>query len=246
MKSHTRENRIAGGSLTAGRFGVIMAQTVGKLFRRPIAVMKRILAILLLLALCLPLCACGKKRAEEVPAAPEPIETVTPVQSARSYHTQEITPDNWDLFFEISEIPLYTVTTFGEEKIISQVCENYCVVLKDDYLPYLNPDGDYSVRFELSFDLYVDTLEIDTLHFTYRHTDDRLFAVNAVKTAVFNRAALPKSAYGTEYGRRVGYANNFFTGWAAMQPDSKVWAGFYIDLSSVQLISVQGSVELSN
>ncbi len=197
--------------------------------------MRRILALLLLCSLCFTLCACGKKQEE-------PVETVTPVQMQRSYRSYEITPDNWQQYFEIVEIPLYILTS---TEIISQVCQNYCVVLKDEYLPYLNPEGMYSVRFELNFDIYVETLEIDTVHYTYRHMGDRLYATNATKTAVFDRAALPRSAYGTDYNARVGYANAFFNGWAQMQPESKVWAGFYLDPSAVQVLSAAGTIELA-
>ena len=203
--------------------------------------MKRVLSLLLALSLCLSLCACGKKAEETAPAVPEPVETVTPVQM-RTYRTYEINNDNWNMYFEIAEIPLYILTS---TEIISQVCQNYCVVLKDDYLPYLNPEGNYSVRFELAFDIYVETLDIDTVHFTYRHTGDTLYADKATKTAIFNRSALPKSAYGTDYNARVGYANAFFNGWAQLQPESKVWAGFYIDPASIQMLSVSGTIDLA-
>ena len=204
--------------------------------------MKRILCLFLILALCLSLCACGKKT-EESSAAPaaQPAETVTPVQM-RSYRSFEVTLDNWQQYFEVTEIPLYILTS---TEIISQVCQTYCVVLRDEYLPYLNQEGAYSVRFELNFDIYAETLEIDTAHYTYRHTDDMLYAANATKSAIFDRSALPKSAYGTDYNARVGYSNAFFSGWAQVQPESKVWAGFYIDLASVQMLGVSGSIELA-
>ena len=204
--------------------------------------MKRILAMLLIVSLCLPLCACGKKQEALIAAAPEAVETVAPVQMQRSYRSYEINTDNWSQYFEVAEIPLYILTSTD---IISQVCQNYCVVLKDEYLPYLNPEGSYSVRFDVSFDIYVETLEIDTVHYTYRHTDDKLYADKATKTAVFDRSALPKSAFGTDYNARVGYANAFFNGWAQVQPESKVWAGFYIDPASVQMVSVSGTIELA-
>ena len=154
--------------------------------------MKRVISLLLIFALCLPLCACGKK-AEESAApteAQQPIETVTPVQM-RTYRSYEINSDNWNMYFEIAEIPLYILTS---TEIISQVCQNYCVVLKDDYLPYLNPEGNYSVRFDVAFDIYVETLDIDTVHYTYRHMGDTLYADKAAKTCLFDRGALPKRA----------------------------------------------------
>ena len=42
--------------------------------------MKRLLAILLIAALCLPLCGCGKKQQADIQStAAEPLQTVTPV-----------------------------------------------------------------------------------------------------------------------------------------------------------------------
>ena len=204
--------------------------------------MKKAIALLLALSLALSLCACGKKQ-EAISAAPvEPAETVTPVQTQRGYRSYEITTDNWWQYFEVAEIPLYIVTS---TEVISQVCQNYCVVLRDEYLPYLNPEGTYSVQFSVAFDIYAETLNIDTVHYTYQHTDDKLYAGHAEKSAVFDRGALPKSAYGTDYNARVGYANAFFNGWAAIQPDSKVWAGFYIDPASIQVTSATGTIELA-
>ena len=205
--------------------------------------MRRFLALLLCLILCLPLCACGKKQQADIQStAAEPLQTVTPVVMERSYRSYEINADNWYQYFEIAEVPLYILTS---TEIISEVCQTYCVVLRDAYLPYLNPDGDYSVRFEVNFDIYVESLDIDTVTYTYRHTDDKLYATNATKSAIFNRSALPKSAYGTDYNARVGYANAFFSGWATVQPDSKVWAGFYIDPASIQVLSASGTIELA-
>lgn len=203
--------------------------------------MKRILALLLVCALCLALCACGKKEEAAIPV-PEAVETVTPVQMDRSYRSYEINTENWNMFFEVVEIPLYILTSTD---VISQVCQNYCVVLKDEYLPYLNPEGDYSVRFDVAFDIYVETLDIDTVHYTYRHMGDTLYADHSTRTAIFTRSALPRSAYGTDFNARVGYANAFFNGWAQMQAESKVWAGFYIDPASVQMVSVSGTIELA-
>ena len=199
-------------------------------------------AIVLALALSLALCACGKTQTPISAAPVEAAQTVEPVQMQRSYRSYAITADNWQQYFEVAEIPLYIVTS---SEVISQVCQNYCVVLRDEYLPYLNPDGAYSVRFEVAFDIYAETLNIDTVHYTYQHTDDKLYAGHAEKSAVFDRAALPRSAFGTDYNARVGYSNAFFNGWAAVQPESKVWAGFYIDPASIQVTSASGTIELA-
>ena len=129
--------------------------------------------------------------------------------------------------------------------VIAQVYQTYCVVLRDEYLSALEPEGDYSVSFEFTFDLYVNTLAVDTKNYDYGHTDDLLFAVVADKTAVFDRNALPYSAYGTDHSLHSGYSNAFFTGWATIHPDSKVWSGFYIDLDQVTLVSASGTLRLA-
>ena len=223
--------------------------------------MKRVFSILLLLCLSLALCACGKKSgqlSEETPspefqptpeawtAAPE--EPLYPAATAavpdhRNYHRVEITAENWKDYFQLREIPLYSITNSG---VIAQVYQTYCVVLRDEIQPLVKPEGEYSVTFSLTFDLYVNTLKVDTKNYTYAHTDDLLYAVKATKSATFDCNALAYSAYGTDHSRYSGYSNAFFTGWATIHPESKVWSGFYMDLSQVQLESVSGYLELAD
>ncbi len=229
--------------------------------------MKRFVCICLLLALVLSLCACGKKKQEE-PAPPEEEEVVVPTPEAwnaapedspeptpeatpdtRSFHTVEITPDNWSSYFQLREIPLYSITSSG---VIAQVYQTYCVVLRDEYLDQVKGDGDYSVDFSFTFDVYYNTLDIDTKSYTYKHTDDfgypdaPMKEATATKTAVYDRFALHFSAYGTDYSRYHGYSNAFFAGWANINMESKVWSGFYIDLNQVKLESVSGYLELAD
>ena len=230
--------------------------------------MKRFLCICLILALCLSFCACGKKAAE-IPAAPEEEETVavptpepwtaapewTPEPTAestpdtRSFHRVDITADNWNTYFQLREIPLYSITNSG---VIAQVYQTYCVVLRDEYLDLVIGDGDYKVDFTFTFDVYYNTLDIDTTNYTYRHTDDfgvpgaPLKEATATKSASYDRYALRFSAYGTDYSRYHGYSNAFFGGWANINMESKVWSGFYIDLNQVRLESVSGYLQIAD
>ena len=228
--------------------------------------MKRILLFCLCLCLLLSLCACGKE-AEETPAQPEETEptpipeqlivpaqeevsaTPAPTPDRRPFHTVEITASNWDTYFQLREIPLYSIT--GGE-VISQVCQTYCVVLRDEYVDLVKGDGDYRVEFSFSFDVYYNTLDVDTKNYHYAHTNDfgydnaPLKEASATKSAVFDRYALPYSAYGTDYSRYGGYSNAFFSGWANINMESKVWSGFYIDLNQVQLESVSGTLQLAD
>ena len=225
--------------------------------------MKRLLCLLLVLALSLGLCACGKKTEEPVSspgaelqippvptpevwiAAPEEEATSTPAPTpdTRPFHRVEITADNWQLFFQLREIPLYSITKSG---VIAQVCQTYCVVLRDEYLELVKSDGDYQVEFSFTFDIYYNTLSVDTKNYLYGHTDDIMYEVTATKPAVFDRHALRYSAYGTDHSRYSGYSNAFFSGWANIHPDSKVWSGFYIDLTQVRLESVSGTLQLAD
>ena len=214
--------------------------------------MKRAFILILTLLLCLGLGACGKKGSE-----PETAQTAESAQASEGqaapaadevphskgpYRSVVITPDNWKSYFELKELPLYSITTSGS---IVQVCQTYCVTLRPEYLPLLRPDGNYSVDFEFAFDLYINTLDVDTKNYEYGHTDDLLYAVRADKTAVFDKNALPYTAYGTDHSRYSGYRNAFFSGWATIHPDSKVWSGFYIDLSQVEVLAASGSIELA-
>lgn len=233
--------------------------------------MKRMICLLLAL-LGLLGCACGKKKAREEPVLPAPVQSQAPAAPAptaapvqrfprSSYHSVEITPDNWQQYFRLAEIPLYTVSGRGSEGedgqgVIAAVRQNYCVVLRDEYLPYLDPEEGYSVRFSFSFDLYIDSqLAIDTQRYTYKHSEDLLYAVQTTKEAVFDHKALSALDYGGEFRDHQDYQNAFFSGDARMNLDEngqartnvndKIWSGFYVDLSRVSLESVEGSISLA-
>lgn len=231
--------------------------------------MKRLLCLLLALSCCLSLCACGKKKEEPAPspsqelqipavptpevwiAAPETQEPATPppTPDTRPYHRIEIGPGNWETYFQLREIPLYSITNSG---VIAQVCQTYCVVLRDEYLDQVIGGGDYRVDFSFSFDVYYNTLDVDTKNYHYSHTNDfgydgaPLKEATATKTAVFDCHALPYSAYGTDFSRHSGYSNAFFSGWANINMESKVWSGFYIDLNQVRAESVSGTLDLAD
>ena len=215
--------------------------------------MKRICLLLALLLLLLCGCGSGSEGTAGAPvdAAPvgveqQPGETAAatakpaPVYTG-DYRRVDITAENWQNYFELKEIPLYTVT---QGDVIAQVCQYYCVVLREEYRPYLRQDGAYSVRFEIGFDLYIDTMDIDTNEGVYRHTDDLFYAVDVVKSAVFDRNALPASAFGADASLYTGFSNAFFTGYCTLHAESKVWSGFYIDLSKARVESVSGFLEL--
>lgn len=216
--------------------------------------MKKILALLAAICLLLALAACGKAVSEpaqsgaapgdrteaQEPGGEKPRATAAPARSG-SYHRVEITAENWEQYFELKEIPLYVVS--GED-VIALVYQNYCVELRDEYLPDLKPNGNYRVQFTFRFDLYVDTLDVNTEERLYRHTDDLLYAVQAEKSAVFDKTALPASAYGADHTLYTDYGNAFFIGYAMLHPESRVWSGFYMDLSKVEPVKVSGYLEL--
>ena len=220
--------------------------------------MKRILSLLLALCCLLSLCACGAGDGGEnqsgAPSRPQsgsadPAQSGTGTSAANpsgKYQRVAITADNWTDYFELKEIPLYTVS---QGEVIAQVCQYFCVVLREEYLPYLNPNGNYRVEFIFRFDLYIDTMDINTNEGVYRHTDDLFYAVDTTKSAVFDRYALPSSAYGGDASAYDGFSNAFFTGYCALHSgdelgENRVWSGFYIDLNQVTLESVSGELEL--
>ena len=216
--------------------------------------MKRTVCLVLLLALCLGLCACGRKRgaaSSREDAATEyssaETEALSPTPAAalyRNYGSVEITADNWRDYFEVCEVPLYQLNPAGG---VHELKQNYCVVIREEIAHRLNPYGSYHVDFEIGFDVYVNTLDYDRENNLFLHTDDLLYAVRAVHPCAFTATALPKSAYGSSYSAYLQagsetYRNAFFTG-SAIYTDG-AWAGFYVDLNSVELVSVQGSIEL--
>lgn len=243
--------------------------------------MKRLLCLFLALALGLSLCGCKNKNSNpELAGDPadetgeqigvqlfSPSEdtpaTAPPTPDTRPYHRVEITPDNWDLYFQLREIPLYSISN-GE--VISQICQNYCVVLRDEYLDRVISDGDYRVEFSFTFDVLYNTLDVDTKNYRYGHTSDfgypdapvygqegggghsnsPLVEASTTKPAVYDCFALEYSAYGTDYSRYHGYSNAFYTGWANINVESKVWSGVYIDLDRVTVESVSGYLDMAD
>ena len=220
--------------------------------------MKRFLLLLTALLLALSCAGCAKEPAEQpapVPLSPAAYHAAAPTPEATpfaaptpapvasgSYRRVDITPDNWAQYFELREIPLYCVY---QDEVIAQVEQRYCVVLREEYLPLLKPDGAYAVDFSFRFDIYVDTMDIDTNTRSYRHTDDLFYAVQTDKSARFDCHALPASAYGMDTSVASGAQNAFFIGYAVLHAESLAWSGFYVDLSKVELLSASGYVELA-
>ena len=213
--------------------------------------MKKLLSFFLLLCLALSLCACARRqpaaqKADQTAATPIPTESIvepTPVVYA-NFDSIEITLDNWSNYFEISEVPLFILNPNGG---IRELVQNYCVTLREEFAHRLRTEGSYTVDFEIAFDVYVDTLDIDLDNHSFRHTDDLLYALRADHTCAFTARALPKSAAGGTYADYLLnlapiYRNAFFSG-SAHYTDG-VWAGFYVDLSTVTVLSAQGTLEL--
>ena len=215
--------------------------------------MKKWIALLLLLSLCLSLCGCGKKK--EPPAETGqtseyavPTEYIPPVTQELPVYTRfdsiEITLDNWDTYFEITEVPLFILNPNGG---IREMVQNYCVTLREEFSHRLRTTGSYGVDFTIGFDVYVDTLDIDLDNKTFTHTADMLYALRAEHNCRFTASALPKSAAGGTYADYLlnlapAYFNAFFSG-SAHYTDG-VWAGFYVDLSTVTVVSAAGTLEL--
>ena len=213
--------------------------------------MKKTVLLLLTLVLCLALAACGKSKA----APEEPGETseysagaeavVTPVPlPLRSAEEIEITPENWSLYFTVAEGPLYMFNPNGGVRELEQ---NYCIVLRDEFLHRFRDYGSYRVDFEVSFDVYVNSLDYDKENNLFLHTDDLYFAKQAQHRCSFTASALNLSSYGSNYadylsGLEPSYLNAFFTG-SANYSDG-VWAGFYVDLNSVQILDARGTLSL--
>ena len=84
------------------------------------------------------------------PEGEEAVVTPPPTPDTRPSHRVEISLSNWETYFQLREIPLYSITSSG---VIAQVCQTYCVVLRDEYLDQVIGGGDYRVDFSFSFDV---------------------------------------------------------------------------------------------
>ncbi len=214
--------------------------------------MKKLLCLLLAVSFSLGLCACARRNAAPRETAPT-IESVIPTEFLTDstpspiysrYESIEITPENWNVYFEISEVPLFILNPNGG---VRELVQNYCITLREEFAHRLHNALGYGVDFTVGFDVYVDTLDIDLDNRSFQHTDDLLYAVRAEHECRFTYRALPKSAAGGTYADYLmnyapAYQNAFFSG-SAHYTDG-VWAGFYVDLSTVQIVSVQGTLEL--
>ena len=210
--------------------------------------MKRFYCLLLLLCLLPGLCACGRDK--NAPIDPGlrtdndiPIQ-VTPTPLLTRSVSIPITLDNWDAYFEIREIPLYLFNPNGG---VLELKQNYCVVLREEFAHRMLTYGDYRVNFTVSFDVYVNQLDYDKENNLFLHTDDLFYAMRAEHTCAFTAMALPTGASGSSYGAylqslKPDYENAFFTG-TANYTDG-VWAGFYVDLGSVEVLSAEGTLDL--
>ena len=214
--------------------------------------MKRLLSLLVLLTLCLGLTACGKRAAEPATAGDTTeysLEALPPQPSAAplysNYAEVQITMDNWREYFELCEVPLYMLNPHGG---VLEVEQNYCAVIREELAHRLRPNGGYRVDFEIAFDVYAsNTLDYDRENNLFLHTGDMLYATRATHSCAFTATALPRSAYGSSYNAYLQnqaetYRNAFFTG-SAKYTDG-VWAGFYVDLNTAEVVSVQGYLEM--
>ena len=216
--------------------------------------MKKLLSLFLCVLLCLSVCACGRNgtppaqagRTSEYPLPTESISQAAqePVDPAYC-DSIEITAENWDIYFEICEVPLFILNPNGG---IRELVQNYCVALREEFAHRMRTIGAYEVDFTIGFDVYVDTLAIDLDARSFAHTSDMLFALRAEHNCAFTAKALPKNAAGGTYADYLvnlapAYRNAFFSG-SAHYTDG-VWAGFYVDLSTVEVVAVQGTLELN-
>ena len=213
--------------------------------------MKKLFSLVLLFSLCLALCACGKGKtgpAEPGRLTETPIPTALPEAAPQTFYSRyeqiPITADNWNTYFEISEVPLFILNPNGG---VRELVQNYCVTLREEFMHRMRLDGGYAVQFTIGFDVYVDTLDIDLDNRSFRHTDDLLFALRAEHPCSFTARALPKSASGGTYADYLlnlapMYKNAFFSGSAHYSDGA--WAGFYVDLATVEVLSAEGTLEL--
>ncbi len=207
--------------------------------------MKKLFLLLMAFTLCLTLCACGKQ--EAAPAEPGIVSPTPAAETPVVYSRVEsipITAENWNVYFELSEVPLFILNPNGG---VRELVQNYCVTLREEFAHRMRTEGSYKVDFTIGFDVYVDTLEIDLDNRAFSHTDDLLYALRAEHNCSFTARALPKSAAGGTYADYLfnlapQYRNAFFSGSAHFTDG--VWAGFYVDLATVEVLSAEGTLEL--
>ena len=76
--------------------------------------MKKTISLLLVLVMCLSLCACSGGNNVSEPTIPATIETIVPTETAPPYETVEITIGNWLDYFEFAHFYIPHKNSFGE------------------------------------------------------------------------------------------------------------------------------------
>lgn len=100
--------------------------------------MKKVFALMMVLALCLPLCACDKEEPQvgkgqdmiknETVMITDPVETV-PISTEPQIVEIEITLDNWQEYFEFKEYLFFQNGDFGDFK---QYSFHWCFIPKEE------------------------------------------------------------------------------------------------------------------
>lgn len=126
------------------------------------------------------------------------------------YETVEITPENWDTYFEIREVPLYIDDAFGE---VREIYLAYCVVLREEYVSKLCVEEDMSIIFEFEYDYRPVDLQVDKVAHTYAYTEIMGNLNTETRTATYNVNALTSEATFADYdsANEVSRENAFAT-----------------------------------
>lgn len=110
------------------------------------------------------------------------------------YQTIDITPANWDKYFEIIDIPIFVDDDFEE---VEQIVFSYCVVLKEPYVPQLCVRDALEVIFKVEYDYYDVPLSVDTNAHTFNYIENETSARrHEAKTAKFTEDSLGRDSIG--------------------------------------------------
>ena len=118
--------------------------------------MKKIIALIVVVAMCLSLVACGG-------GTDTSQETENNTTDNIDYEPIEITLDNWQDYFEVVEVPVWEENAFRE---IDSFNLRYEFRLKEEYYPRLNAEAS-NIVMEISYSYGAKPCKVDFENFTY-------------------------------------------------------------------------------
>ena len=159
------------------------------------------------------------------------------------FTTIEITPENWQTYFELKTAPVFSTNSNGE---LNNIFENTWLVIKDEYAEKLNITDDLNVEFDFSYEAIETIYNVDNEKFTYE-VQKTTYDVGdyPVKIQYNNNTFFPNgetqiiNAIAADFEK---YSNILCTTIIKYYEESGKWVG--LDMENPELLKVKGCITI--